>query len=266
MTRAPAPARAAFTLVELLVVIAIIAILIGLLMPAVQKVREAAARTTTASNLKQCGLATHSAHDTFKKFPPFYGTYGGVTSSFHVHLLPYVEQKPLWENYRAGGAAITTAIVPVYQSPQDPTVVNNGIRSASIVVNVLLFTPSGRIDTGPSPRVYPSLDHSFPDGTSNTILLGTRYMVCGPTSSVIQFDSSVLNGSGAFISTGGNWQPAPAPAACLPSVAQGLAASAIQVSLCDASVRSVTTGVSATTWLLALQPADNQTLPPDWNN
>ena len=107
------PHRRGFTLIELLVVIAIIAILIGLLVPAVQKVREAAARAQTTNNLKQCALAAHSAHDAFKKFPPHFGPYGQITGkgSFHVHLMPYLEQGPLYSQFvPGGGSANSTAV------------------------------------------------------------------------------------------------------------------------------------------------------------
>jgi prepilin-type N-terminal cleavage/methylation domain-containing protein/prepilin-type processing-associated H-X9-DG protein len=108
----PAPSKTAprlgFTLIELLVVIAIIAILIGLLLPAVQKIREAAARAKCANNLKQLGLAAHGYHGDHGKFPP--GAVGPITPAFPqylqlkhhglgTYLLPYLEQKALADEY-----------------------------------------------------------------------------------------------------------------------------------------------------------------------
>src|SRR5437588_463385 len=102
--------RRGFTLIELLVVIAIIAILIALLVPAVQKVRDAAARTQCINNLKQIGLAFHSHHGAFKVFPTaglgndtartFNGTvpatYEAQAWGWPYQILPYIDQTPLW--------------------------------------------------------------------------------------------------------------------------------------------------------------------------
>jgi len=99
-----------FTLIELLVVIAIIAILIALLVPAVQKVREAAARIQCTNNLKQLALGTHNFHDVFKTLPPGYTTsqsaanawmiagspHTGIGPTWNVQILPYIEQGPIY--------------------------------------------------------------------------------------------------------------------------------------------------------------------------
>jgi prepilin-type N-terminal cleavage/methylation domain-containing protein/prepilin-type processing-associated H-X9-DG protein len=93
--------RKGFTLIELLVVIAIIGVLVGLIVPAVQKVRDAAARTACANNLKQIGLAVNNYHDTKKYYP---GNHRPVPTSsirerWFTKILPYIEQNNLWKNY-----------------------------------------------------------------------------------------------------------------------------------------------------------------------
>jgi prepilin-type N-terminal cleavage/methylation domain-containing protein len=123
MSPAPRPRRG-FTLIELLVVIAIIAVLIGLLIPAVQKVREAAGRTTSQNNLRQMGVALHNiasnADQTY--IPPSDGRFpavGGVNASFFYHLLPYLEQGNLHDKYTTSLGSATEP-VKTYVAPLDP--------------------------------------------------------------------------------------------------------------------------------------------------
>ncbi|MBA4067202.1 MAG: hypothetical protein C0501_26550 [Isosphaera sp.] len=89
--------RRAFTLIELLVVIAIISVLVGMLLPAVQKAREAASRISCANNLKQLGLAFHMYHNDHERLPP--NRLGGARATWAVLLLPYLEQENLYRRW-----------------------------------------------------------------------------------------------------------------------------------------------------------------------
>lgn len=169
--------RLAFTLIELLVVIAIIAILIALLVPAVQKVREAAARTQCQNNLKQIGLAMHSYHDANKGFPPGYSASGpyidGATDTspgwgWATFILPYLEQHTLYRQLDLNQ--------PVQNSPAIQTMVT------------MFLCPSDSTPPGPFP---------VPDAFGNTVCLAgpTSYAACcGSDAS----DTRDYTGNGVF--------------------------------------------------------------------
>jgi hypothetical protein len=209
--------------------------------------------------MKQCALAAHNAHDTFRKFPPCYGVYGSKVGTFHLHLLPYVEQQPLYNS----PAINPLAIVPPYLSSSDTTQINNGGGAQNFAVNLQLYT----VDP------YPNLQSSIPDGTSNTLLLATRYMVCGTVSNNVQGGSLWYyqpgTQQGAFFGlTPVLFQVAPMQQNCIPgaSYAQSFYAAGIQVALCDASVRICSSAISLNTWSGALTPAGQEILGADWND
>lgn len=173
--------RAGFTLIELLVVIAIIAILIALLVPAVQKVREAAARSQATNNLKQLGLAAHGAHDANKRTPPTYGLYRGQEGSVFYHMLPYLDQGPL---HSQGPNAARTQPLAVLRHPSDVTHPGSGVFSLTIASDIPPWA-TGSTDWGLSSFAANWQffgDDGTPlvtvtDGTSNTIMFNEKYAV-----------------------------------------------------------------------------------------
>jgi prepilin-type N-terminal cleavage/methylation domain-containing protein len=206
--------RRAFTLIELLVVIAIIGVLIGLVLPAVQKVRETAARIQCANNLHQIGLATHNINDTIGVLPPLAaydsatpltqpGPYqGAVGFTFHCWLLPFIEEGPLFRGSRYDvstlitpgdpGSSLRSQILRKYVCPAEPMSGPRGYGSSATVfggadgsgianyaANYLAFgnpdVPTAEMRRQGAARI----STSFPDGTSNVIFFAERYGSCG---------------------------------------------------------------------------------------
>jgi len=268
--------RAGFTLIELLVVIAIIAILIGLLLPAVQKVREAAARMTSSNNLKQQGLGVHNYHDSFMKFPSngmsaTNAAWATATQniSVHVAILPYIEQANLY-NQSTAATAWNAAFVKTYADPTDTTI----------------GSTAGLTSYGWNPLVFATGAVSFTnlttmsDGTSNTIQQAQRVAACTTNCSFTATTYTAYTNPGAtglFTVTGTASAPVstykigvkppgatPASIACTAGNAESQQAGSILISLCDASVRGVSSGVSTAAWAAACSPAAGDSLGSTW--
>lgn len=264
--------RSAFTLIELLVVIAIIAILIGLLVPAVQKVREAAARAQCQSNMKQMGLAAHAANDVYKRLPPVAARFPGTTTASPIgtvqyHLLPFVEQRNVYNRAKnSQNVNVRKNVIPVFLCASDPSPQEGDYAIGNYSANQMVFlnTAGGKA----------SIPRTFRDGTSNIVLFAEQYGTCkqvtvsGKTTTTTTGHSRWARRSandGAYFNTTALFQITPSWASnCIRARPQTGHTGAMNVGLADGSVRSVGT-VSSTTWSRAVRPADGLPMPADWN-
>jgi prepilin-type N-terminal cleavage/methylation domain-containing protein len=293
-----------FTLVELLVVIAIIGVLIGLLLPAVQKVREAANRAKCASNMKQLILAVHLYADTYDgRLPPsnFSAIVNPKTrntaegSAFYA-LLPYYEQDNLFRQYtqdRPDAGYLGSQYIPlaIHVCPSDPTtsdgiaIVGGKIATSNYALNLALFGAGGTFNI--KGKVSPYRISNIPDGTSNTIGL-VETSGCFPGYPTLDPQSGTTENYmswpwPAYPNQFGPYWPNPDELPGQPNYLGyyrlpqiGVTAMKADPNLCqsyhavmnialmDGSVRNISSDLSQTTWTEALDPADGQVLGSDW--
>jgi prepilin-type N-terminal cleavage/methylation domain-containing protein len=295
--------RHGFTLIELLVVIAIIAILIGLLLPAVQKVRESAARSQCSNNMRQINIAIQNLNDTYGVLPPLdapsatavipSGKFAGYNYTLQGFLLPFIEQQNIFtlmtpKGY-AGGQYMR--VIKTFDCPSDPSsnngmcnTTNGGANAWAIcnyVANAYVFA---NVPLGQSYSGAAKIPATIPDGTSNTILFTEAYGTCGKTGSVTSADGTLWADSNSVWRPGFNFLygsnkgtiPTNYPLASLFQVQPNYInncdinlpnsphTSGIMTGLGDGSVKFVSQGISQQAWGLACDPRDGLPMPSDW--
>ncbi|MCI0376238.1 MAG: DUF1559 domain-containing protein [Gemmataceae bacterium] len=270
--------RQGLTLIELLVVLGIFGVLLGLLIPAVQKVREAAIRTQSMNNLRQIVLASHHFASAHRDRLPSIDGQSNPWPTF-VAIIPFLEQGGF--DVRATLHKLGyTPVVPMFLSPADPTWDSGGPFKD--------YPLSSYAANAQALRHAPSLKATFRDGTSNTIAFAEHYSTCGEKwfgvwtsfheqgfSRRATFADGGPNISSKGPSCGDFWpdpkgfpkvtfQAAPHPSKCDPRLAQTPHTGGMLVALADGSSRILGAGISSQTYWSLVTPAGSEILQNDW--
>ncbi len=293
MCRASSPSRCrGFTVIELMVVLAILMFAIGLLLPALQAIRAAAARAQSQNNLKQMVLAVHATQDAHNKLPPAIGFFPvnaippnaleqkpALHGTLFYHILPFIEQDNVYKITAGMSRNATGIVIPIYLASGDFTAPAKGLNSD--MQGAISYAANGYVFGGGtwdkknkayfSKTTLPQI--AAQDGTSNTIALGERFASC-----VIKKDGKETTIEHAWSEDGKDrgpespvvWKHDLLPqfdatkTTANPEAFQGFSASSIQMGLFDGSVRSVISKISQQTWSNAMRHDDGNPLGADW--
>jgi hypothetical protein len=243
-------------LVELIVVAVLLAGATGVALPAVYQAGKKSDRNEALNNLKQLAIAVHCAHDVYNKFPQIAGKLGDKEGTLHFHLLPFLEQTPL---YKRGEVNVA---LPIMTSPGDRSAVATGVYKKSFGVtnyagNWLVFKG------GPQAPEYGKITQIV-DGTSNTLMLAERYQMCNGTPCLWGYNQFFYWAPMFAYYSQGKFQVAPTQERCDPALPQSILRDGIAVAYCDGSTRVLANNLDPNVWALIACPNDGMPIPGDF--